>query len=58
MNKQKLDPKDSTYDSLELRGEEKRSEVKSENLEYNSCKELSSLGYVEWLNDMSVLCVC
>ncbi len=29
-------------------GGEKRSEVKSENIKYNPCKELSSQGYVEW----------
>jgi hypothetical protein len=31
MNKQKLDPKDSTYNSLECEEEKKGSEVKSEN---------------------------
>ncbi len=29
-------------------GGEKRSDVKSENLKYNPCWELSSQGYVEW----------
>ncbi len=36
MNKQKLDPKDSTYNSLKCEVE-KESEVKSETLKYNSC---------------------
>jgi hypothetical protein len=49
MNKQKLDPKDSTYNSLKCEvDKEKRSEVKSENLKYNPCEELSSQEYVEW----------
>jgi hypothetical protein len=37
MNTQKLDPKDSTYNSLEYEVEKKESEVKRENLKYNSC---------------------
>jgi hypothetical protein len=37
MNKQKLDPKYYTYNSLECEVEKKRSEVKSENLQYNPC---------------------
>jgi hypothetical protein len=46
MNKQKLDPKDSTYNSLKCEVEKKGSEVKSENLNTTHAK--SSLHKGMW----------
>jgi hypothetical protein len=48
MNKQKIDLEKLHLQLTRMWGGEKGSEVKSENLKYNPCKELSSQGYVEW----------